>query len=668
MKLIKLLLKNFQGVKNLEIDINGEDYWIGGKNESGKTTIANSYCWLLTGKPYTNEKDYNPQTISGNELMHNLEHGVKAEILREDGSTLILERIYKEIWTKKRGRSEAELTGGTTDYAIDGVPATASEYEEYISSEIGSSEQIQMLIKPEFFADSLDWKRRRELVMELTEELSVDQVISENNDLVDLPKFLLKPGTTDSYYSIDELTKIAVAEKKNLKKELDEIPSRIDEVNRMAPTPLDETEIEKINLFIKAASDEYAKIEKELQDLEVVEDNQVVRKQIAELITQSVELENQIINQNTKTKADFENLLYQAQSKLSHAELAFQSQKTKTEESQDKLDRIEVTRAEIKQQYIELNQKELDFNPTTTCEFCGQKLPEKDIEELVANYKEKISIQKEKLIEKGKNEFSKSILAASQADLAKAEAELKLAAEDVDFAKEKLAEIQQVKPIEKSVQDNKEYQSIVSKIKELENNANSQKISEEKETRKREIAFRKNELMSIIDSHKGTLRSQADAVKYQERIAELEANLKQAGKNYEQAEYKLYLIELFVKTKADLLTSKINSKFRNLKFKLFDIQKNGGINPTCEVLIPSNTGDLIEFKSANNAGRINAGLEVISTFSEHWDINLPVFIDNAESINQLKEIANQIIALYVTPNKLTFRTMKEAGEQVSLFG
>ncbi|WP_276317174.1 hypothetical protein [Anaerosphaera multitolerans] len=39
------------------------------------------------------------------------------------------------------------------------------------------------------------------------------------------------------------------------------------------------------------------------------------------------------------------------------------------------------------------------------------------------------------------------------------------------------------------------------------------------------------------------------------------------------------------------------------------------------------------YNDVNNAGKINAGLDIINTLSEHYDIYAPVFVDNAESVN-----------------------------------
>ena len=55
MKILKMRLENFQGVKELEIDPQGESSAIYGDNGTGKTTVYNAFTWLMYGKPSTTE-------------------------------------------------------------------------------------------------------------------------------------------------------------------------------------------------------------------------------------------------------------------------------------------------------------------------------------------------------------------------------------------------------------------------------------------------------------------------------------------------------------------------------------------------------------------------------------------------------------------------------------
>jgi len=137
-----------------------------------------------------------------------------------------------------------------------------------------------------------------------------------------------------------------------------------------------------------------------------------------------------------------------------------------------------------------------------------------------------------------------------------------------------------------------------------------------------------------------------------ERIAELAAKEKELSKQYEELERGIYLCEVFTKTKVSLLDDKINNKFKSVRFRLFQEQLNGGIKDDCEVMIPTEDGRMVPFTFANNAARINAGLEIIDTLSKHWNLAMPVFIDNAESVTRLLKMDTQVIRLVVSePDK-----------------
>lgn len=57
------------------------------------------------------------------------------------------------------------------------------------------------------------------------------------------------------------------------------------------------------------------------------------------------------------------------------------------------------------------------------------------------------------------------------------------------------------------------------------------------------------------------------------------------------------------------------------------------------------------FNDANNAAKINAGIDIINTLTEFYDISVPIFIDNRESVNNLIETNSQVINLVVSKDK-----------------
>jgi len=86
--------------------------------------------------------------------------------------------------------------------------------------------------------------------------------------------------------------------------------------------------------------------------------------------------------------------------------------------------------------------------------------------------------------------------------------------------------------------------------------------------------------------------------------------------------------------------------FSLVRFKLFETQINGGEVPTCEAMVNG-----VPFSSLNNAMRINTGLDIINAICNKNEVSAPIFIDNAEAVNELFQTNSQIIRLVVTTDK-----------------
>jgi DNA repair exonuclease SbcCD ATPase subunit len=130
----------------------------------------------------------------------------------------------------------------------------------------------------------------------------------------------------------------------------------------------------------------------------------------------------------------------------------------------------------------------------------------------------------------------------------------------------------------------------------------------------------------------------------QARIAELEEQESKLAAEYEQLQHELYLIEEFTRTKVNMLQTRIDSKFKIARFRLFDEQINGGLKETCETLADGIPYD----KGLNNAARINVGLDIINTLSQHYGVSAPIFVDNAEAVTRLLDTDAQITRLIVS--------------------
>jgi hypothetical protein len=179
-------------------------------------------------------------------------------------------------------------------------------------------------------------------------------------------------------------------------------------------------------------------------------------------------------------------------------------------------------------------------------------------------------------------------------------------------------------------------------------------IKAEREGKIQDIEKIKGEIKALEQEHLG-IRMIVDRFQSREqgekRIEELKADEKKLSAEFEKLEGELYLIEQFIKTKVSLLTDRINAKFEIVRFKLFNVLVNGGIEDCCEITvkgIPFNGG-------LNSAARTQAGCDIIRTLQAHFGMKAPVFVDNKESVSELPKMSCQVIGLIARPEDKQLR-------------
>lgn len=146
-----------------------------------------------------------------------------------------------------------------------------------------------------------------------------------------------------------------------------------------------------------------------------------------------------------------------------------------------------------------------------------------------------------------------------------------------------------------------------------------------------------------------TLLAKKDAVDRQIlRIDELKRQQEVFAQELADLEQSEFVLEAFNKAKVAAMAESVNRKFKHTRFKVFDQQINGGIAECCEAMVNTN-GSWVPFSDANQAGRLNAGVDCINTLSEFYQVSAPIFIDNRESVTDLIETQSQVINLVVSP-------------------
>lgn len=205
MKLIELILTDFQGIEKLGIEFNGQSMDIYGNNGTGKTTIANAYTWLLFDRASTDEKGYSPKTKE----THGKEHIVEGIFEFADGERIGLKKAYKEVYKTVRGKDKV-FSGHTTDYFINDVPVKASEYKARVAEMTGNDpEAVKILSTPDYFP-TMDWRERRNILFQVFGNVPDEEVFSANKELERLKDFTTNQAN-GTCMTADEYLKMASA-------------------------------------------------------------------------------------------------------------------------------------------------------------------------------------------------------------------------------------------------------------------------------------------------------------------------------------------------------------------------------------------------------------------------------------------------------------------------
>ncbi|MCM2675602.1 AAA family ATPase [Alkalicoccobacillus plakortidis] len=649
MKLVSLTLTNFKGVKSFSLKADGQDTKAYGDNATGKTTVFDAFLWILFGKDSQNRTDFQIKTVTqdGKEV-HGLSHEVEAVFLVDD-TKLSLKKVYAEKWTKKRGAAHKEFTGHTTDYFIDEVPSKKKEYELKVSS-IVDEDVFKLLTSPAYFNDHLKWQKRREILLEVSGDVSDEEVIASNKDLATLPQFL-------NNRSIEDHRKVIASKRSEINKELDKIPVRIDEVKRALP---DVSGLNEADIKVDIASTK-SKIEDKEAEISRIKNGtevSVKEKEIREIEMQLMDLKNDHQQKNFAKVNEKRSEYYKAEESLDEAKRLLKQKQTEYDSEKSKIDRLNESIKELREEWSHVNSKTFDFTGDTDCPSCGQVLPLDKLqsakEKAQANFNRHKSDRLEAINVEGKEK-------AAQVEQIKEkqngyESYLATLTNEIDQKKEAVQaldkEIQDLKAGTSSLEDDPAYKDKLKEsqvIKEsIENLRSSTKESLEKA--KHEIAKLRYKLSEVLEADLSKFNTVNQS---KERIDQLLDQEKKLAGEYEKLEHELYLTEEFIRSKVELLEEKINSKFEFARFKLFDQQINDGLRETCETLfkgVPYSGG-------LNNAARINVGLDIINTLSKHYGLSAPIFVDNAEAVTKLIDVDSQVISLVVSEGDKELRVV-----------
>lgn len=660
----KMVLTNFKGLRNQEI-IFDQNTNIYGANGTGKTTIFDAFTWMLFGKDSSDRKDFEIKTLDKmNVVIPKIEHEVAA-VIDVDGVEISISRILRENWVKKRGSETTEFSGNVTEYYWDGVPMQQKGFNEKVSKIL--DESVFKLITNPLAFNSLKWQDRRKVLMDIAGTLSDSDLAKGNAEYEKLVANLSEDKSLADYQ------KQILASIKKAKEDLKGIPTRIDEVSKGMPEILDFVNL-KISLDLKEKA--LKKVNESIENKSSAYDSQLAEINQNKVKANNLKSDIEIIEYNTRVeianslKPDTSALetakrnLESKRGDLVTSENALATLKSKSTTIQSQIESTETKLKNLREEWVGENARELTFNDDDFhCPTCKREFESGDVEgkktEMLTSFKIKKSDALAEINTRGgnlKNEATsleselqtiKDRISTGEKHIEALKAEVETLQSNLTSEESKTPpsiDVDQTDLLDRKLHGNTTYQA-----KKIELQTLTATIVEVPVVDVSELKEQRSALVQEIDTIKNNLRNEDQIKAVEKRIEDLEKEEKELAQQIANVEKEQFLIERFNKLKIDTLESKINQKFKFVKFRMFETQINGGETECCDALI-----DGVPFSDANTASKINAGLDIINTLCDHYQVNAPIFIDNRESIIDVIAIRSQLINLIVSSadNKL----------------
>lgn len=631
-KLISLELNNFKCHSHLKLDFQGKNASLFGDNATGKTSVYDSMTWLLFGRDSrgNGEKlmEVKPLDASGKVKDHDALTEVEV-VFSVNGVEIALRRTLKEVWTTRRGHSEAVYSGNVSDYYIDSVPVKKNVFSDKVN-EIVDEDTFKLLTSISYFPNDITWQDRRAILFKVAAVSDDAHIMATDERFIPLAEGMGK-------LTVEDYKKKLTSEKRGYATDKTEIPARISECQKTI-ADVQQIDFAGTRAEVIALTGKKDRLEAEVIAIEHDTAAEAKRMEIkeAQFELKILESDNNLYRDSQiKGSVDVAALrreLLRYQTELKTKEAALVSQKKKLPDLNDKI-------SACRERWHAVNNETFAGG---ICPTCGQTLPTAQIQAAKDAF-EADKRRRHREIENAANTLKDS-KADVEARIGTIEDEITLVKTCIEAKQAEIdrAEDLRVEPVDMAGYADK-HKAITDRIAALNGeladmmmntSAVRSDLTQQVLAVKREIAAR----MEVLGKE--------SLLEYsRRRVEELQEDARNAAAALESIENMLYLIEEYTRYKTQFVEDSINSLFRVAKFRLFREQANGGIEDRCDVEFNG-----VAYPNLNTAAKINTSIDIINTLSAAYGVKVPLFIDNAESVTHLEGSDTQTIRLVVSEN------------------
>ena len=684
----RLTLVNFKGLRNVAVEFGDGVTTISGRNGTGKTTIADSFAWLLWGKDSEGNSDskfgIKTNDAEGN-FIPDLEHGATGlfdvvDTETGEASSVELRRVYVEEWKTPKGSTERTLSGHHTDYFFNGVPLKKAEYDAKVAAII--PEDLFKVITDPYYFLTLHWKAQREYLLTMAGKINDADVAATREEFAALLHRVT--GKT-----MEEYKKEISVRRGRIEAQLDKIPTRKDEATRNTPVAPDyaalESEKEQIqedlaNIDAAATSEAeanrvaYEQAAKIQAEINTKRDAQAKALQDAKEAARAAAYEtNRVADEAARDLAQIqrdeesENKYYSREKSVITASIATAKRRKEGYEAQV---------ADLRKRWEAVNNEQFQEQQAPTagpliCPVFGHQCADPgaanrhqcDAAAALESFRKNQDTARAAFIANQTARLDKMdaegqelnrLIAAQDAEIKRLEAEAvaldtKHNAAVQDYATKKATYNNTIAANPRVSTDPQiDPQTLptwVALQKEIDQlNARraavtaptTQDTAAERQLSRATLRAR----LSEIDQKLG-LRATIKAA--EARIVELDKEAATLAQEKATLQTEEALIDDFVRCRMEEVERRVNGLFDGVEFRMYKTLVNGEKEPDCVAYIGG-----VRYQDKNHAGQINAGLAVINALCAFHGVTAPIIVDNAESVNDFIPVKSQLVRLVVT--------------------
>lgn len=671
----RLEIHNFKGVTNQLVNFNPHaPTVISGRNGTGKTTIADAYTWLLWGLNSEDQQTANfgikPNDENGNVRL-DLNPEVEGWFNTIDNETgeiteIRLKRRWTSVWRTKSGEVEQEFVRNKGEYFIDDIPVKEAEFKAAVENII-PPEIFKCITNPYYFP-RLRWQDKREILLKMAGDVTLEDVARR------APEFEALLADI-SGKTLDDYVKKYATQINKINTELAQIPVRIQEAERATPQAPDYAALETEKAELEARARELEQLATNASEAEraktktEAETYALIRKKKAEQereVSKAKEAEYQRVTAANAERTKIAKELQLAKNAISDRLADIDTRGYRLRKQVDTLNEqiadLTQQQDDLRKEWYRENEKQYSVGATLNCPITGAPCQDpktcathaQSWQEAQKAFVDTQTAKKTAITEKGQKLGEE--IAAKQAEVAEADKELEnlrterhslTSAPDPKVAEleAKLANTTAVTAeginmasLPRWVELQKEIDELNAKLKEAPAVADQTDLM----TELRQVNKRIMEVNSQLGV-KATIEQQ------HKRIEELKNSEQTLLQERASAQRKLATADRLIKERMTAVEEKVNKLFTLVRFQMFEpTATTGDEKPGCTCWVGE-----AKYADKNKAGKVNAGLDIINAFCRYHGVRAPIFIDNAESVNDFIPTESQLVLLKVSTGNFT---------------